>query len=177
MGFRQSVPDNSLFTRGEGAAFVALLVYVDDIVVASVDLAQIQQIKEHLNDVFHIKDLGHLRFFLGLEVARQKKGILISQIKYALELLDDAGFTDSKLVKSPTVPSHKLSKTNREFMNDPTHYRRLFGKLLYLTITRLDVFFATQQLSQFLDKPTSLLRYIEWAPRQGLFLMHLPAFN
>lgn len=71
MGFKQSIPNNSLFTRGEGASFVALLVYVDDIVVASADLNQIQQIKKHLNDIFQIKNLGSLKFFQGLEVARQ----------------------------------------------------------------------------------------------------------
>lgn len=89
---------------------MALLEYVDDIVVASPDLVQVQQIKEHLNDTFNIKDLSPLKFFLSLEVERKKEGISVSQRKYALELLDDAGFMESKPVRSPTVTSHKLSK-------------------------------------------------------------------
>ncbi|XP_019198293.1 PREDICTED: uncharacterized protein LOC109192162 [Ipomoea nil] len=176
MGFKQSMPDNSLFTKGKGSSFVALLVYVDDIVVTNADLALIQHLKVQLNDIFQIKDLGPLKYFLGLEVAKQKKCIAVSQRKYALELLEETGFIDSKLVYNPTIPSNKLSKTKGDLLDDNTQYRRLVGKLLYLTITRPDISFATQQLSQFLDKPTHLhlqaahrvLRYIKSAPGQGL---------
>nr|GMD81062.1 uncharacterized protein LOC109178468 [Ipomoea batatas] len=70
MGFRQAPSDPSLFLRGKNDSFVALLVYVDDVVIASSNLSQVQQIKSHLDQVFHIKDLGTLKFFLGLEIAR-----------------------------------------------------------------------------------------------------------
>ncbi|XP_019174210.1 PREDICTED: uncharacterized protein LOC109169770 [Ipomoea nil] len=177
MGFKQSLPDNSLFTKGEGQSFIALLIYVDDIVAASADLEAIQEVKNQLNDMFQIKDLGPMKFFLGLEVARHRKGIAVCQRKYAIELLIDTGFIHSKPVHSPTVLSHKLSKNEGEPLEDNTQYRRIVGKLLYLTITRPDIGFATQQLSQFLDKPTDLhlqaahriLRYIKAAPGQGLF--------
>ncbi|XP_019178292.1 PREDICTED: uncharacterized protein LOC109173508 [Ipomoea nil] len=177
MGFKQSVPDNSLFTKGEGHSFMALLVYVDDIIVASADIKAIQEIKGQLNAKFQIKDLGSLKYFLGLEVARQSRGIAVCQRKYTLELLNDTGFTDCKPVHSPTVPSHKLSKHIGEPLEDNTLYRKIVGKLLYLTITRPDISFATQQLSQFLDCPTHshlqaahrVLRYIKAAPAQGLF--------
>ncbi|XP_019188312.1 PREDICTED: uncharacterized protein LOC109182618 [Ipomoea nil] len=107
MGFKQSIPDNSMFTKGEGHSFMALLVYVDDIVVASADIKAIQEIKGQLNAKFQIKDLGSLKYFLGLEVARQGKGINnVCQRKYTLELLNDTGFTDCKPIHSPTVPSH-----------------------------------------------------------------------
>nr|GMC86604.1 uncharacterized protein LOC109166970 [Ipomoea batatas] len=105
------MPDNSLFTRGKDTSFVALSVYVDDIVVASPDLEIIQEVKRQINDNFQIKDLGTLKYFLSLEVARQVKDIAVCQRKYALELLDDTGFTNAKPVHSPTVPSHKLSKS------------------------------------------------------------------
>lgn len=131
-------------------SFVALLVYVDDIVIASTDLEIIQEVKGHLNTNFQIKDLGSLKYFLSLEVARQKKGIVVCQRKYALELLEDTSFINSRPVHSPTVPSHKLSKSEGEPLGDNTQYRKVVGKLLYLTITRLDISFATQQLSQFL---------------------------
>ncbi|XP_019181694.1 PREDICTED: uncharacterized protein LOC109176759 [Ipomoea nil] len=167
---------NGEFTKGEGDSFVALLVYVDDILVASTDLGIIQDIKNQLNSSFKIKDLGPLKYFLGLEVARQNKGMAICQRKYALELLKDTGFTDCKPVHSPIVPSHKLNKLGGKPIEDNTQYRKIVGKLLYLTITRPDICFATQQLSQFLDCPTDLhmqaahrvLRYIKGAPGQGL---------
>ncbi|XP_019173493.1 PREDICTED: uncharacterized protein LOC109169049 [Ipomoea nil] len=127
-----------------------------NIIVGSANLNLIQQIKLQLNDNFQIKDLGPLKYFLGLEVvARQRKGIAISQMKYALELLTDTGFENAKPVHSPTSPSHKLSKNEGTLLDDNTHYRRLVGKLLYITIARPDINFATQ-LSQFLDTPTDL---------------------
>ncbi|XP_019161395.1 PREDICTED: uncharacterized protein LOC109158030 [Ipomoea nil] len=176
MGFKQAIAENSLFTKGEGKSFVALLVYVDDIVVVSADLKLIQQIKLHLSNNFQIKDLGPLKYFLGLEVARQKNGISVSQRKYDFELLSDAGFMNSKPVYSPTVPFKKFRNEN-DLLDDNSQYKKLFGKLLYLTITRPDINFATQHLSQFLETPTHLhlqaahraLRYIKSAPGQGLF--------
>ncbi|XP_019155166.1 PREDICTED: uncharacterized protein LOC109152039 [Ipomoea nil] len=190
MGFKQSTPDNSLFTKGEGSSFVALLVYVDDIVVASPNMDLIVQIKTHLNDQFQTKDLGPLKYFLGLEIARQRKGNVVSQRKYTLELLDEASSIGSKPVHSPTVPFHKLSRNEGDVLDDNTQYRRLVEKLLYLNITRPDISFATQQLSQFLNKPTHLhlqvdhrvLRYLKNASGQGLFFpassdLQLKAFS
>ncbi|XP_019184653.1 PREDICTED: uncharacterized protein LOC109179610 [Ipomoea nil] len=190
MGFKQAVLDNSLFTIGKEGSFVALLVYVDDIVIASANLKIIQEVKQQLSTNFQIKDLGPLKYFLGLEVARHSKGIAVCQKKYAIELLEDTGFTSAKPVYSPTVPSHKLSKDEGELLEDNNHYRRIIGKLLYLTVTRPDISFATQQLSQFLDKPTSLhlqaayrvLRYLKAAHGQGLFFpsssdLYLKAFS
>nr|GMD06025.1 Retrovirus-related Pol polyprotein from transposon TNT 1-94 [Ipomoea batatas] len=138
-GFLQASSDHSLFTRGSGESFIALLVYVDDIVVASSDFCQIQELKNHLHTTFGIKDLGSLKYFLDLEVARSHEGINLCQRKYALEL-------------------------------------RIIRKLLYLTITRPDISFVTQQLSQFLDAPTDVhlqathrvLRYIKGSPGQGI---------
>ncbi|XP_019191172.1 PREDICTED: uncharacterized protein LOC109185669 [Ipomoea nil] len=140
MGFKQSLPDNSpLFTKGVGKSFVALLVYVDDIVAASAGLEAIQEVKVQLNERFQLKDLGPMKYFLGLEVARHKKGIAVCQRKYALELLANTGFIESKPAHSPTVPSHKLSKSEGEPLEDSSQYRRIVGKLLYLTITRPDI--------------------------------------
>ncbi|XP_019153846.1 PREDICTED: uncharacterized protein LOC109150391 [Ipomoea nil] len=177
MGFKQAVPDSSLFIRGKNRSLVALLIYVDDIVIACESLEIIQDVKKQLSSAFLLKDLGPLRYFLGLEVARHKKGIAVCQRKYAVELLEDTGFTNAKPVFSPTVPSHKLSKNEGVSLQDNNQYRRIVGKLLYLTITRPDISFATQQLSHFLDKPIDLhlqathrvLRYIKAAPGQGLF--------
>ncbi|XP_019150241.1 PREDICTED: uncharacterized protein LOC109147059 [Ipomoea nil] len=190
MGFAQEVCDNSLFTRGSGDGFIALVVYVDDVILASSDRTQIQQIKDHLHSVFQIKDLGSLKYFLGLEVARNHIGISLTQRKYALDLLQDAGFLESKPVKCHMVQKNKFSQDDSEALEDNTQYRRLLGKLLYLTITRPDICFDVRQLSQFLDKPTvfhlqvvhRVLRYIKGSPGQGLFFpadsnLKLSGFN
>ncbi|XP_019199075.1 PREDICTED: uncharacterized protein LOC109192828 [Ipomoea nil] len=161
----QALSDSSLFLKGEGDNFVALLVYVDDVVIASPN--QVQPIKRHLDNVFHIKDLGFLRFFLGLEIAKNSSGISMTQRKYALELLEETIFTDCtdcKPAKTPMATSARFSKDIGEKLEDivlPTYICK----------------YATQQLSQFLDCPTNIhmqaahriLRYIKAAPGQGIF--------
>ncbi|XP_019159680.1 PREDICTED: uncharacterized protein LOC109156283 [Ipomoea nil] len=177
MGFRQALSNSSLFLKVEGDSFVALLVYVDDVVIASPDSNQVQQIKRHLDNIFHIKDLCPLKFFLGLEIARNSSGISMTQRKYALELLEEIVFTDCKPAKTPMATSARFSKDIVEKLEVVSQYRGLVGKLLYLTITRPNISYATQQLSQFLDCPTNIhmqaahriIRYIKAALGQGLF--------
>ncbi|KAL4376695.1 hypothetical protein GQ457_02G014510 [Hibiscus cannabinus] len=184
-GFKQSVSDSSLFTKGEGSMFIALVVYVDDIILASPSMFQVTAIKTFLHDTFRIKDLGDLKYFLGLEVARSAAGINLCQRKYTLELLAETGFLESKPASTPIVVtrgSQRLSKTGGVLLKDITSYRRLIGKLLYLTNTRPDISFSVQQLSQFLSAPTTthlvaanrILRYLKGTPGQGLFF---PADN
>lgn len=84
-GFRQSASDHSLFSLSRGDSFIALLIYVDDIVIASNNNATIHDLKVFLSSEFKLKDLGTLKYFLGLEVARRSKGISIWQCNYALD--------------------------------------------------------------------------------------------
>ena len=76
--------------------FLAILVYVDDIIVASNDPKEVTKLEEFLNDKFKLKDLGDLKYFLGLEVARSNTGISVSRRKYAFELLEEAGLSGAK---------------------------------------------------------------------------------
>ena len=160
-----------------GGSFIALLVYVDDIIVASDNSAEVSKFIQLLNDRFKLKDLGQLKYFLGLEIARSELGISVSQRKYALEVLEDTGMLASKPVQFPMEPNMKFSKDSGQILDDPTAYRRLVGRLLYLTISRPDISFAVQVLSQFMNKPrvphltaaTRVMRYIKASPAQGLF--------
>jgi len=94
--YRQSTADYSLFTLQHGGDFTALLVYVDDIILVGTSLVEFQRIKNILDNQFKIKDLGILKYFLGLEVAHSKEGISISQRKYCLDLLDSSGLLGAK---------------------------------------------------------------------------------
>jgi hypothetical protein len=176
-GFIQSHSDYSLFTRTQGSSFIALLVYVDDILLASNDPQSVKALKDSLHNEFKLKDLGNLKFFLGLEVARSTKGISLCQRKYALDILTDSGMLGSKPVATPMEQNLKLSASDGIFLSDPSVYRRLVGRLLYLTVTRPDISYSVQKLSQFMSKPTTLhltaahrvIRYIKGTPGQGLF--------
>jgi hypothetical protein len=153
-GYTQSTADYSLFTLTTDQHFTALLVYVDDIILAGTSLPEFDRIKHILDAKFKIKDLGSLKYFLGLEVAQSREGISISQRKYCLDLLKDSGLLGTKPATTPLDPSIKLHNDDGKAYEDISSYRRLIGKLLYLTNTRPDIAYATQQLSQFLYKPT-----------------------
>ena len=101
LGFHQSKTDYSLFTRNSSGSSVALLVYVDDVLIASDNAQAMADLKVLLDKQFKLKDLGDLKFFLGLEVARSKEGISLCQRKYALELLEDVGLLCCKPTKVP----------------------------------------------------------------------------
>jgi hypothetical protein len=177
LGFIQSKSEYSLFTRLDGSSFLALLVYVDDIVLAGNDVEAISSFTKLLNQQFQLKDLGDLKFFLGLEIARNSTGISVCQRKYALEILDDSGLLACKPLKFPMDSNLRLSKYEGSLLQDPTSYRRLIGRLLYLTITRPDLVYSIHVLSQFMSQPrqphfdaaTKVLHYIKSAPSLGLF--------
>ena len=176
-GYSQSKADYSLFTKAMGASFTAILVYVDDLVLAGNNLQEIESMKSLLDDKFKIKNLGELKYFLGMEVARFKLGILLYQCKYTLDLLEDTGLLGCKPASTPMDYTAKISKSSGATYADASSYRRLIGRLLYLTHTRPDISFAVGCLSQFLDSPTvvhhqaalRIVRYLKSSPATGLF--------
>ena len=90
---------------------------------------------------------------MGIEVARSEEGISLSQRKYVLDILEETSLLGSKLVKTPVDPNVKLYEDHGELSSNPGRYRRLVGKLNYLTITRLDISFVVSILSQYMKDP------------------------
>ena len=118
-GYVQSKADYSLFTCRNGKSFTALLIYVDDILITGNDLKAISTLKNFLHNHFRIKDLGDLKYFLGIEVSRSKKGISISQRKYTLEILKGGGVLGVKPVNFPMEQNTKLSDVG-DLLKDPS---------------------------------------------------------
>jgi len=132
-GFKQSYSDYSLFTFLQGNVQIRVLVYVDDRIVSGNDHTAIQLFKRYLSDCFHMKDLGALKYFLGIEVARSLEGIFLCQHKYALDIISEAGLLGAKPASFPMEQNHNLALAEGPFLPDPECYRRLVGRLIYLT--------------------------------------------
>ena len=168
---------------------VIVLVYVDDLLITGNDHQLILETKTMLKDTFKIKDLGDLRYFLGIEFAWNKDGIIMHQRKYCLELISDMGLSGSKPIRAPIELNQKLtsaefdlyfpqeSKTDK-LLKDPSVYQKLVGRLLYLTITRPDTAFAVQNLSQYMHEPKTshmeaairMIKYVKQSPGLGILM-------
>ncbi|RVW32142.1 Retrovirus-related Pol polyprotein from transposon RE1 [Vitis vinifera] len=176
-GMLRSTADHSVFYHHNSLGqCIYLVVYVDDIIITGSDQDGIQKLKQHLFTHFQTKDLGKLKYFLGIEIAQSSSGVVLSQRKYALDILEETGMLDCKPVDTPMDPNVKLVPGQGEPLGDPGRYRRLVGKLNYLTITRPDISFPVSVVSQFLQSPCDshwdavirILRYIKSTPGQGV---------
>nr|GEU68770.1 hypothetical protein [Tanacetum cinerariifolium] len=96
----------------------------------------INQVKHQLHKEFSIKDLGTLNYYLGIQILRNSTGLIMTQRKYTLKLLQSAGFLNVKPLSIPFDHIIKVNHDDGELLDDPSQYRTLVGKLLYLTITR-----------------------------------------
>nr|GEW34833.1 retrovirus-related Pol polyprotein from transposon TNT 1-94 [Tanacetum cinerariifolium] len=109
VGYKQNDADHTLFVKNNRGKVTALIVYVDDMVVTGNDREEIVKLQTILAAEFELKDLGQLKYFLGIEVARSKAGITMCQRKYMLDLLAETGMLDCKPVDTPIETNHKLS--------------------------------------------------------------------
>ena len=132
--------------------------------------------KRYLQNPFRTKDLGKLHYFLGIEIARSKEGISLSQRKYVKDILEETNLLGSKPVETPMDPNVKLYEDQGELLSNPERYRRLVSKLNYLTITSPNISFAISVLSQCMKDPCfphweiviRIVRYLKAHPSRGL---------
>jgi len=177
-GFKQSPLDHSLFVYHCGDVYLALSVYVDDLVLTENDSHFCHMLKSYLHQCFKRKDLGSLKYFLGIEVARAPTGLFLCQRKYTLDILTETGMLGAKPSFFPMEQQHKLSFNSGDPISDLAQYHRLVGRLIYLAITRPDITYPIHILSQFMQKPRQghwdaamrLLRYLKSSPGPGFVL-------
>lgn len=177
-GFVRSYSDYSLFILQDKDIQLVVLVYVDDLIICGNDQDSIQCFKDYLRRCFHMKDLGKLKYFLGVEVARSPKGVFLCQRKYALDIISEVGLLGAKPASTPLEQNHHLSLSNSELLPDPDRYRRLVGRLIYLCFTRPELSYCVHVLSQFMQQPRTehwdaalrVVRYLKGNPGQGVLL-------
>ncbi|GKB05380.1 ribonuclease H-like domain-containing protein [Tanacetum coccineum] len=145
--------DYYLYTKHNGNKFVALLVYVDIIVITGNDDDGIKVFKVFLSTKFMIKDLGVLKYFLGIKVVENDLGLCMSQRKYCHELLYEYGLLAAGAVDIP-LPENSILRTNDDkYLSDFTTYKKLVSKLIYLTNNRPDSSYVVHYLSQHMLNP------------------------
>ncbi|KAM2855117.1 hypothetical protein FF1_025475 [Malus domestica] len=176
-GFKRSHADSSLFVRSGPNGKLIVLIYVDDLIITGDNIEEIATLKSSLHQQFAIKDLGTLKYFLGIEMATSAKGLFLNQRKYVLDLLDEAHMLDCKAARTPLVSKLQLDDSS-ELLSNPSVYQRMVGKFIYLTITRPDIAYSVSLISQFMHSPTLLhweivkriLRYLKGSIGRGLLL-------
>ncbi|XP_031250278.1 uncharacterized protein LOC116108144 [Pistacia vera] len=156
-----------------------------DILVIGNDSKLISSLVANLNSKFALKTLGTVQYFLGFEVKRNDFGLLLSQTKYAHDLLLKAGMADSKPCSTPMATGLRLGKEDSKVFEQPTLYRSVIGGLQYLTLSRPDLAFVVNKLSQFLQQPIEahwtackkILRYVKGTLQHGILFTKKQPFT
>ena len=139
--------DSALFLCCTDKDIILLLLYVDDMIITGDDFSGIQELKDFLSQQFEMKDLGHLNYFLGLEITHSIDRHYITQAKYAFELLSQVGLTNIKTVDIPIKLNVYLTPSRGKPLSNPSLYKHLVGSLVYLIVTHPDIFYAVHQVS------------------------------
>ena len=150
---QKSKSDHSVFYRNSQAGIILLAVYVADIIITGNDMTGISSLKSFLHGQFHTKNLGMLKYFLGVEVMRSKREIFLSQRKYVLDLLSKTRKLATKPCQSPMAQNLYLTREG-ELFEDLEKYRRLVGKLNYLIVTCPDIAYSVSVVSKYMSSPT-----------------------
>ena len=130
-GFQQSYLDYSLFTLHRKDTQLVVLVYIDDLIIVGNTPTAIKHFKLYLSTCFHMKDLGVLKYFMGIKVAKNSTGIFLCQRKYALDIISEASLLGVKPVATPLEQNHHLSLAAGQLLSDPEQYGCLVGHLIY----------------------------------------------
>lgn len=177
-GFSKSQTDPSLFIYKQGNIVAYFLVYVDDLLLTGNTISFLQKFKTALANKFSLKDMGSPSHFLGVELLPTPTGIFLSQQHYIRDILAKGNMIDAKPVFTPMSTSCSLTSDVDTLNCDPSSYRSIIGSLHYLSITRPDVAFAVNKLSQHMQAPSVIhmqalkrvLRYLKQTIAHGLHL-------
>ncbi|XP_014751751.1 uncharacterized protein LOC106865674 [Brachypodium distachyon] len=166
---------------------IYMLIYVDDIVIASSCSKASAHLLQQLQAAFPIKDLGPLRYFLGIEATATSGGMNLCQQKYAADLLHRAHMEHCRPVSTPMAVQDPLAHDVGTPLQDEDvfRYRSMVGGLQYLTMTRPDISFAVNKVCQYLAAPTDthweavkrILRYVKGTMTTGINILRVLPFS
>jgi len=167
--FTSSKSDSSLFIYKAHGVTIFVLIYVDDIIITGSHSMAITQLINDLHSSFALKDLSRLNFFLGVEATWHQDGLHLSQQRYINDLLTKTNMLLAKPISTPLSASTILSRFEGSTITDPTLYRSTVGSLQYLSLTRPDIAYAVNKVSQFIQDPREsrwsavkrILRYLK----------------
>ncbi|PKU60059.1 Retrovirus-related Pol polyprotein from transposon TNT 1-94 [Dendrobium catenatum] len=176
LGFHHSKSDPSLLIFHKCNIRLFLIIYVDDLLLTGNEVSAIGTIIRQLQQKFHMKILGQVNSFLGIQISRQPDHYFLSQHAYARSILQLANLTNCKPLSNPTCTKLPQSYQADPILADPAMYRRITGSLQYLTLTRPDISFSVNLLSQHMHSPQPqhsyllkrLLRYIQGTINFGI---------
>ncbi|CAL2257936.1 unnamed protein product [Prunus armeniaca] len=169
--YTQSNLGHTLFLKRNGGKINVLIVFVDDMVVTGNDTLEKQKLQKYLSHEFEMKDLGTLKYFLRIEVAKSKTGIVLSQRKYVMDLLTETGMLGCKPADTPIEMNHKLCEDMDRLPTNKKQYQCLVRRLIYLAHTRPYTAYVISMVSQFMHSPSvyhrnavdQILRYLKSA--------------
>lgn len=184
-GFTTSQSDPSLFIYASGTTLAYFLVYVDDLLLTGNDASFLHHFIQSLSNRFSLKHMGTPHYFLGIELIPSKIGLFLSQHKFIRDILQRFDMDAAKPTYTPLSTTSTLTLNDGTAAADSTLYRQIIGALQYLNLTRPDLSFAINKLSQFMHKPTSLhfqhlkrlLRYLKATINFGILLKKTTALT
>lgn len=156
IGFVPSTADPSLFVKQTETESTYAAVWVDDCLIVG-KTEGVKAVKEAIGKVFTVRDLGPVRYFLGMEVTRDRtaKTIRLTQKRATSDLLEEFGMTSAKPRVIPMGVGEKATREGQPLDTEEFPYSKLVGSLLYLSnCTRPDIAQSVGVLSRFMSSPT-----------------------
>ena len=177
-GFSCSKTDPSLFIYATRGILSYFLVYVDDLLLTGNNNHFMQEFISSLSQKFSLKNMGAPHYFLGIEIIPTTSGILLSQHKHIRDILQRFDMEGAKPSPTPLSATARLQLHDGTPSTDATEYRSILGALQYLNLTRPNISFSINKLTQFMHKPTTLhlqhlkriLRYLKTTINHGILL-------
>ena len=142
-----------MYVKHDGKDIVILLIWVDDIIIASSNVSMLGEVKAMLSQKFKMKDLGVISRFLGIDFKSVPGKITMDQEHYLSKVLERFGMTNCKPKSLPSEQKLIFSENAGPF--DSTKYREALGSLIYaMTCTRPDISWIVTKLAQYSQNPT-----------------------